>query len=125
MFPVGVSNVYRLNPLDGSILQVLAVPTPAGTIGPYEASSALSVSQTLKGDVVLTLGIVSVTVGDSAGVMAYDATAESALWLTLIDPNLLGNSTSAQFPILKNSAGLPRIVFPGSVSGTFFLGKRQ
>ena len=123
VFPKSTPNLYRLNEPDGAILQTITLEPLPGTVGPYQASSALSMSLTSTGDPVLMFGITSQTSGEPAAVMAQNVATNTTLWQTTITFNDDGNDTAAQFPIVWNSEGLPRVVFPGSKFGTFFLGQ--
>ena len=121
VFPVGGPYLYRLGNNNGSILQRLPVPIPAGHVGPYVPSSAVSLSRAANGDVVLTYGAKSLQASEPATVVAADVTTSTVIWQTDV-PGPAGNQTAAQFPIVVNSQGFRRVVFPGSIAGTYFVG---
>jgi hypothetical protein len=122
IFPVSSSRLYRLSEADGSIKELIDIPAPAGATGPYQASSAISVSRSIGGDVILTFGATSQLSNEPPTVMAMDVNTHVAIWDFAIG-GTPGNSTAAQFPIVHNGQGLPRVVFPGSMRSTFFLGR--
>ena len=71
---------------------------------------------------MLTFGGVDPTHVGPAIVAAQDITSNTTLWMYEIG-GPAGNMTAAQFPIATDVVGLTRIAFPGSVSGTYFVGQ--
>jgi hypothetical protein len=122
IFPVSTPGLYRLSDADGSIQEFIDIPAPAGAKGPYQASSAISVSRAIAGHVILTFGAISQLSNEPPAVIALDVNTHRAIWDFLIG-EAPGNSTAAQFPIVHNRQRFPRVVFPGSTRGTFFLGR--
>jgi hypothetical protein len=127
--------LIRLAEADGSLLQGPLDPgvlLGAASNGmPYFPSSALTVSQTSAGNVVLTFGAVSQfhTRAPSV-VMAVDASAspQGALyWSTsTTDPigtGVVNNLPGGQFPIVMSSSGKPRVAFTASRAGPYFIGE--
>jgi hypothetical protein len=127
--------LIRLSEADGSVLQGPLDPsvllgTASGGMA-YIPSSAVTVSQTAAGHVVLTFGTVSLFHSRAPSiVMAVDVSAspQGALyWNTSItDPigsGIVNNLPGGQFPIVMSSSGKPRVAFTASRSGPFFIGE--
>ncbi len=94
----------------------------------YSPVTAVSVSNTAAGAVVLTFGAQtkSPSIGIGPHVAAVDVSTlatGTALWKYKVSGSAVRNAATGQYPIVTNAAGARRIVFRGTASSTFFIGE--
>lgn len=120
--------LLRVSEADGSTLQTVDVSVASGLGSGYSPVTAVSVSRTSAGAVVLTNGIQtkSSTTATAPYVVALDVSSTDAgasLWKYKVSTNALRNAPTGQYPVVTNAAGARRVVFRGTASGTFFIGE--
>lgn len=118
----------RLRELNGGTVQTIVFADLFGLDPTYSPVTAVSVSQTAGGAVVLTTGIQtkSKSIGIGPQVVAIDVSSQpggTALWRYAVTGNGGRNAATGQYPIVTNAAGARRIVFRGTISSTFFVGE--
>jgi hypothetical protein len=128
VYPWQTGNILRLNEATGAIDQTVEISPVLGLDSGYSPVTAVTVSHSDAGAVVLTLGVrtPSGSTGTGPHVAAIDvssAPAGSMLWKFKVSPNQKRNSVTGQFPIVVNAAGSRRVVVRGTKSGTYFIGE--
>ena len=127
-YPWQSGTVVRVSERTGNNLQVIDVSTVLGLDPGYSPVTAMSVSNTSTGAVVLTFGAQTKTpsVGTGPHVAAIDVStldSGTALWKYKVSSSAARNAATGQFPVVTNGAGARRIVFRGTTSSTFFIGE--
>ncbi|MFY9509689.1 MAG: hypothetical protein WAQ05_01775 [Rubrivivax sp.] len=120
--------LQRVSERNGSTQQTVEVGSVLGLDPSYSPVTAVSVSSTTAGGVVLTFGAQTkaASVGIGPHVTAIDVSSSNtgtALWKYKVSNNALRNASTGQFPIVVNAAGARRVVFRGTTSSTFFIGE--
>ena len=118
----------RLRERNGGTVQTIVFADLLGLDPAYSPVTAVSMSQTAAGAVVLTTGIQtpSKSIGIGPQVVAIDVSSQpagTALWRYTVTGNGGRNAATGQYPIVTNAAGARRIVFRGTLSSTFFVGE--
>jgi hypothetical protein len=118
----------RVSEQTGETLQAIDVSAVLGLAPGYSPVTAVSVSSTAGGAVVLTFGVQNRSASSGTGphVGAMDVSTQStglALWKYRVSSSAVRNAATGQYPIVTNAAGARRIVFRGTVSSTFFVGE--
>lgn len=121
-------SLVRVSETDGSTVQTINVSSLLGLDPSYSPVTAVSMSSTAAGAIVLTTGVQtkSPSVGIGPHVGAFDVSttpAGSALWKYKVSNSQTRNAPTGQFPIVTNDFGARRIVFKGTTSSTFFIGE--
>lgn len=122
------ASLLRLRESNGATLQTVAVGAALGLDPTYSPVTAISISESQGGAVVLTAGYQTKTpsVGIGPQVAAMDVSTQpggSLLWKVKVSNSVLRNAATGQYPILTNAQGARRIVFRGTLSSTFFIGE--
>lgn len=120
--------MMRVAEADGATLQTVDVSAASGLATGYSPVTAVSMSRASNGSVVLTTGIQTKTTTTAAApyVVSLDVSSTAtgaANWKYKVSTNALRNAATGQFPVVTNAAGSNRVVFRGTVSGTFFIGE--
>ena len=119
----------RLDEGTGTTVQTVDVSTVAGLEPGYSPVTAVSVSSSDAGAVVLTAGVQTPGQSDvlPAYLLALDvSTAETgtALWRFQMAATAKTNAATGQMPVVVNANGSRRVVVKGTRSGTFFIVER-
>lgn len=127
-YPWQSGTLMRVSERNGSNLQVIDVSTVLGLDPGYSPVTAISVSASAAGAVVLTFATQtkSPTIGTGPHVGSIDVSTlptGTALWKYKVSTSAARNAATGQFPIVTNAAGARRIVFRGTASSTFFIGE--
>jgi len=128
VYPWATGKLLRLNPKTGGLLQTIDAGSVLGVSAVYYPVSAVSVSSTASGAVVLTFGARVSGPGTTSPpyIMAVDVSSTSAgtlLWKYKLANNNAANLPTGQFPIVVNPAGARRVVTRGVNGSTFFVGE--
>ncbi|MBS0448565.1 MAG: hypothetical protein JSR59_21800 [Proteobacteria bacterium] len=128
VYPVpGSYALLRLDAGTGNTLQTVPISAAAGLPSGYSGGSAVSVSKSAGGAVVLTLGIrplLDARLANYVAALDVSSTATgSALWLYPVAATTQVNSAQGQFPIVYGGSGARRVVYTGTNTGTFFVGE--
>lgn len=128
VYPWQTGRLLRLNPNTGAVLQNIDTSTVLGTSAGYYPVSAVSVSASTGGAVVLTFGArsagrTSATPPYVAAVDVSSSTAGSLLWKFKMANSPAVNVPTGQFPIVFGSSGARRVVMRGANDSTFFVGE--
>lgn len=129
IYPWQSGKLLRVHPGTGALIQTVDVSTVLGAGAGYYPVSAVSVSTTAGGAVVLTFG--ARTAGNStatppfvAAINVSSSAGGTLLWKRKFARSAAINVPTGQFPILTGSSGGHRIVVRGTNRGTYFIGER-
>jgi hypothetical protein len=127
-FPWQGGNLLRVAERTGAVQQTVNVSTVLGLDAGYSPVTALSISASPSGAVVVTFGTQnkSNSVGIGPHVAAIDVSTSatgSQLWKYRVSSNAARLAPTGQYPIVTNHAGARRVVFRGTTSSTFFIGE--
>jgi outer membrane protein assembly factor BamB len=128
VYPWQTGKLLRLHPKTGAVLQTVDTSTVLGMGAGYYPVSAVSVSSSTSGAVVLTFGARTagsgtVTPPFVAAVDVSTTGAGSLLWKFKFANSNAGNVPTGQFPIVFGSTDARRVVVRGTNSATFFVGE--
>ena len=119
--------LLRLNEATGATEQLVDVSAVLGEAPGYSQVTAVSVSSTAAGSVVLTFGAQSATDAFAPPyVAAIDVGAAPGgvlHWKNQVSPRPKFNAATGQMPIVINASGARRVVFKGTRSSTYFVGE--
>ena len=128
VYPAKTGKLLRLHPNTGAVLQTVDTSTVLGTGPGYYPVTAVSVSSSANGAVVLTFGARAAGQGTAtppylAAVDVSTAGAGSLLWKYKMAGSTAVNVPTGQFPIVIGATGARRVVLRGANSSTFFVGE--
>ncbi len=128
VYPWQTGKLLRIHPGSGTLLQTVDVSTVLGAAPGYYPVTAVSVSSTPAGGVVLTFGARTAGAGTATPPQVLAVNVSSASNGTLLSKTQLARSNSlnvptGQFPVVLGSTGKPRVVVRGGNAGTFFVGE--
>jgi outer membrane protein assembly factor BamB len=120
VFAAGDRHLSRLDVLTGALIERLDVDALVDGQGTQVPSSVMSIARTPDDGTIMLLGTVSLLA--ESYVIALDLDNSRLLWRVKVPGWSERNFVTSQFPIVLNSRGLPRVVFPGTQGGAFFVG---
>jgi outer membrane protein assembly factor BamB len=128
VFPWDSGTLLRLNEATGAVDQSIDVGAVLGVGAGYSPVTAVSVSRSAAGAVVLSFGVQPVAPSPGRGpylglVDVSTAQAGTLLWNFRLSNSAGINSLTGQFPIVANPAGSRRVVLRATNSSTFFIGE--
>lgn len=128
VYPWQTGRLLRLHPKTGAVLQTVDTSSVLGVSPGYYPVSAVSVSSSASGAVVLTFGARAPSRGTAtppyvAAVDVSTASAGSLLWKFKLASSTAVNVPTGQFPIVIGPTGARRVVVRGANSSTFFVGE--
>jgi outer membrane protein assembly factor BamB len=128
VYPWQTGKLQRLNPKTGAVLQTVDTSTVLGAGSGYYPVTAVSVSSSATGAVVLTFGARAASPGTATPpyVAAVDVSTHSAgslLWKFKVANSTAVNVPTGQFPVVIDSKGARRVVVRGATGSTFFVGE--
>ncbi len=120
--------LLRVRESNGSTLQMVSIGSVLGLDPTYFPATAMTVSESSSGAVVLTTGIQtkSPSIGIGPHVAAIDVSSQDVgteLWKYKVSSSAVRNAATGQYPIVTNAAGARRVVFRGTLSSTYFIGE--
>lgn len=120
--------LLRVHESNGSTMQTISVGSVLALDPSYSAVTAVSVSESPSGAVVLTTGVQtkSPSIGIGPHVAAMDVSTQPGgreVWKYKVSANTATNAATGQYPIVTNASGARRVVFRGTKSSTFFIGE--
>lgn len=128
VYPWQTGKLLRLNPRTGAVLQTVDTSTVLGESPGYYPVTAVSVSSSDSGAVVLTFGARAASPGSAtppyvAAVDVSSAGAGSLLWKFKFARSTAANVPTGQSPIVIGSTGARRVVVRGANGSTYFIGE--
>jgi hypothetical protein len=126
VYPWQTGALLRLDPVSGAVVQSIDVSAVLGLTTVYSPVTAVSVSTSAAGAVVLTFGVQAKSAAEAAYVAAVDVSSmggASLLWKYKVATSARRNAATGQFPIVTGVAGGRRVVFRGTTGSTFFVGE--
>jgi hypothetical protein len=127
-FYVGNQSVLqRVDASSGTVTETINMDSFFTNPVQYRPSSALTMSlaNPMTGDPVMMLGIEpgNAAIGPALSIALDLGPTPSLLWKAQITQAVSKeNAVFSQWPIVANSQGLPRVVFPGGPGDTYFVG---
>lgn len=128
VYPWQTGKLLRLHPKTGAVVQTIDTSTVLGMSPGYYPVSAVSVSSSASGAVVLTFGTRAAGQGTATPpyIVAVDVStsgAGSLLWKFKVANSTAVNVPTGQAPIVIGSTGARRVVVRGANGSTFFVGE--
>jgi hypothetical protein len=120
VFGVGATSLLRLSETIGTTLQTIDLATVLPPAPREMPTTAMSIARGPNGETIMLVGASPVVgSGGPSYALALNLDSSSLIWKVQLDA---GDMTACQFPIVANSQGSPRVVFPGMNSGAYFVG---
>jgi hypothetical protein len=122
VFSAGTTSLARLSQTNGATMQTIDLATILPPTPRAMPTTAMSMAHGPNGETIMLVGVSPVAgSGGPSYAMALNLDSGSLIWKVQLDA---GDMPACQFPIVVNSQGSPRVVFPGVNSGAYFVGER-